>query len=525
MKKLLSIILSLACLAFFFSCDNGSTPEPDPIPEPEYCTITYTSEFDTEHIPGPQVVEKGSLFTESLLPTLNEPGYDLKYWINSNSQICNLGDPINSDMTLRAQWEIKDVTVTYTVEHYQENIYDDNFTLVDKETKKAKWGTSTDPTLLKKDYEGFLPKYPNSEKIAFDGSTVVKIKYTRKIYKIEFDTGAGSKIDSIIAKYGTPITPPENPTLEGYVFESWDKEIPQNIEAGDMLITAVWKDSSLTPEDPDADDDTPEDEPKPKISYTVKHYLESIYRYIDVEYNYRESTDLENTLGEMTEAVAKDYEGYTAKPFEQIKLESEEEQYTVEIYYDLNLSTLTFDTNGGSEIEPITDKCFYSTPYVQQPQRDGYIFDKWIPEIPNYMPLEDMSFVAQWIPNKITVSVDLPENPSDEVTLEDFSNNYNDSTRVFFRAKFAKNTLAIKYNRESEACKWFLDNEPILQDEEVLDDPEACFEFKYNNDYNYYELCLDITKHSQGKHTVLATIIDDDGNLYSSSIDFTIVYP
>jgi hypothetical protein len=64
--------------------------------------------------------------------------------------------------------------------------------------------------------------------------------------------------------------------------------------------------------------------------------------------------------------------------------------------WDINSYTLTFDTDGGSEITPIVQD--YGTPIVPpaKPTRDRYHFIRWEPEIPETMPNHDMTIKAIW---------------------------------------------------------------------------------------------------------------------------------
>ena len=63
---------------------------------------------------------------------------------------------------------------------------------------------------------------------------------------ISFDTDGGSPIENITQHYGTTITPPENPTREGYTFIGWEPAIPETMPANDMTCVAKWQINSYT---------------------------------------------------------------------------------------------------------------------------------------------------------------------------------------------------------------------------------------------------------------------------------------
>ena len=44
---------------------------------------------------------------------------------------------------------------------------------------------------------------------------------TAKEYKVTFDTDGGSQVSSIMVKKYRKISPPEDPTKEGYIFDGW----------------------------------------------------------------------------------------------------------------------------------------------------------------------------------------------------------------------------------------------------------------------------------------------------------------
>ena len=71
-----------------------------------------------------------------------------------------------------------------------------------------------------------------------------------------------------------------------------------------------------------------------------------------------------------------------------------------------NTYTITFDTAGGSEIAPITQDCGTVITAPEAPTREGYTFIGWDKEIPTTMPAENMTVTAQWEINQYTITFD-----------------------------------------------------------------------------------------------------------------------
>ena len=64
--------------------------------------------------------------------------------------------------------------------------------------------------------------------------------------------------------------------------------------------------------------------------------------------------------------------------------------------------TLTFDTDGGSEIAPITAEAGTAITAPAAPTKTGYTFAGWDKPIPEKMPAENMTIKAQWTADKPT---------------------------------------------------------------------------------------------------------------------------
>ena len=72
--------------------------------------------------------------------------------------------------------------------------------------------------------------------------------------------------------------------------------------------------------------------------------------------------------------------------------------------WQVNQYTITFDSNGGTEIDAI--KQDYATEVVAptNPERTGYTFAGWTPGVPATIPAENITCVAQWTINQYTIT-------------------------------------------------------------------------------------------------------------------------
>ena len=85
---------------------------------------------------------------------------------------------------------------------------------------------------------------------------------------------------------------------------------------------------------------------------------------------------------------------------------TQNEALTLYPVWNTNKYTITFDTNGGSEIAPITQDYGTAIAAPADPTREGYTFIGWDREIPATMPAENVTVTAQWEINRYTVTFD-----------------------------------------------------------------------------------------------------------------------
>ncbi len=76
-------------------------------------------------------------------------------------------------------------------------------------------------------------------------------------------------------------------------------------------------------------------------------------------------------------------------------------QWAIESY------TLTFDSAGGSDVDPITQEYNTIVTPPADPTREGHTFDGWEPAVPKTMPAADMTLTALWTPIQYIVTFEL----------------------------------------------------------------------------------------------------------------------
>ena len=82
------------------------------------------------------------------------------------------------------------------------------------------------------------------------------------------------------------------------------------------------------------------------------------------------------------------------------------EALTLYPVWNTNKYTITFDTNGGSEIATITQDYGTQISAPADPTRKGYTFIGWDKAIPVTMPAENMTITAKWKVNSYTITFD-----------------------------------------------------------------------------------------------------------------------
>ncbi|NLE53530.1 MAG: InlB B-repeat-containing protein [Lentisphaerae bacterium] len=72
--------------------------------------------------------------------------------------------------------------------------------------------------------------------------------------------------------------------------------------------------------------------------------------------------------------------------------------------WTVNQYTITFNANGGSDVAAITQDYNSAVTAPAAPTRDGYTFAGWLPAVPEIIPLNGLTCVAQWTVNQYTIT-------------------------------------------------------------------------------------------------------------------------
>ena len=93
--------------------------------------------------------------------------------------------------------------------------------------------------------------------------------------------------------------------------------------------------------------------------------------------------------------------------------------------WTINQYTITFDSNGGSAVDPITQDYDTEVTAPEAPTWEGHIFRGWDPAVPERMPAEDITCVAQWEVETYTVTI-----IGDGVTADNMTPQYGETVNV-----------------------------------------------------------------------------------------------
>ena len=317
------------------------------------------------------IVKNGSAFTAPASDGLTRPdGNTGSYfmWLGSNGNSYASGGSVPADVT--------ELTVQWTAPTYAVTLNTNGGTINNGNVTSYTYGVgATLPTDVTRTGYTFKGWYYNEN---LTGSPVTAISNTEtgnkeywakweiNQYTVTVKPENGEADITITQDYGTAIAAPADPTREGYTFTGWDRDIPATMPAENMTVTAKWKVNQ----------------------YTITFDTNGGSEITPITQDYGTA---------ITAPASPTREGYTFIGWDKaIPATMPAENMTITAKWKVNQYTITFDSNGGSEIAPITQDYGTAITAPADPTREGYTFIGWDKAIPATMPAEDLTITAQW---------------------------------------------------------------------------------------------------------------------------------
>lgn len=371
-RKSMLLLGVIFAAVFFASCQNPFLID---------ATKLYKVSFETNC--SEQIESYRTASVEKIRELQKEDAAFIGWYTNSSftGEAITFPYELNADTTLYAKWNQKYTVVFQTnggteIASYKTDAIKESPDTTREGYAFAGWYES-------EDFGGEAVSFPYQ----LTQKTILYAKWL-KIYTVSFETNGGTELQSYEVSI---LTTSPTTTRSGYNFVGWYKEsalvnlvtFPYTLIA-DTTLYARWEDAS-------------------NAIYTVEHYQQNTdlggYSLIKTE-------KISGEAGNQTEARAQSYTGFTNKVFSQSTI-AEDNSTVLQIYYDRNKYTVTFDANGGSG-NTVTQEFYYGV--IQALTENtytfpGYTFSGWATEADgtvtytdsaNYNATGDATLFAKW---------------------------------------------------------------------------------------------------------------------------------
>ena len=402
----------------------------------------YTLTFDADNGTEATVITQdfGTKFDSPAAPT--KTGYTFAGW---DSEVPETIPAENK--SFKALWTINQYTFTFDADGGSDvaAITQNYGTKIDSPTAPTKTGYT---------FAGWVPAIPETvpaENMSF------KAQWTINQYTLTFDADNGTEATVITQDFGTKFDSPAAPTKTGYTFAGWDSEVPETIPAENKSFKALWtinqytftfdsdggSDVAAITQDYGTKIETPTAPTKP--GYTFAGWVPAIPETVPAENmsfkaqwtinQYTLTFNADN--GTEATVITQDYgtkfdtpadptrEGYTFAGWDMDipeTIPAEDMRFTAK--WIANQYTLTFDSDGGSDVAAITQDYGTKIETPAAPTKTGYTFAGWDNEIPETMPAESMSFKAQWTINQYTLTFNADNGTENVEITQDYGTKF-----------------------------------------------------------------------------------------------------
>ena len=355
---------------------------------------TFTFEVNGGSAIDALTLEYNSALT---LPQSSKQGYDFEGWYSDKELTTKFtGTTVPAkDVTLYAKWVARTDT-HYTVNHYIEGA--SGYELKETETLTGTTDASTEA--IYKSYTGYSPSLDEVEQLVIkaDGSTVINLYYNKNTYTVTFiDAENNNTLATKDVKYNNAIsTLPSDLVKTGYEYSLKDSE--GNIVTASTLIsgnTNVYV--TYTPIEVSITFNRYDEVLNPTISSITEDYGTLVKLPTPVQTGY-------SFVGWYTSS---DFTGAPYAGGQEISMPAE--HLNLYAKFEINEYSISFNSNGGSVVDTITQDYNSSVTAPSAPSKEGYTFAGWysdkdLTKAYNFstMPAENITLYAKWTVNQYT---------------------------------------------------------------------------------------------------------------------------
>ena len=300
-------------------------------------------------------------------------------------------------------------TYDYTVRHIKQ-LPDGTYDEANAEVETQSGQFEALAAVTAKDYGSHYPTNDAGTKqnIKIEKNLTIDVKYDLDNHTLTFETNGGSTIAPVTVRHGNAVARPADPTKDKYTFIGWyvDPEFTEEYDfatvlEADKTIYAKFELTSTPIGDIYVRYDVLHIKQLPDGSYDlanaeVEHLSakkDTTVTAVVKDYRATHHINVNSTLSKLTDTAIQPYPGADGKPV-----------YTIlSVYYDLDFHTLTFDTMGGSRIDPVTVRHGNAVAKPKDPVNGGYIFDGWYTDKTYRTPYnfatvltQDTTIYAKW---------------------------------------------------------------------------------------------------------------------------------
>lgn len=300
-------------------------------------------------------------------------------------------------------------TYDYTVRHIKQ-LPDGSYDEANAEVETLSGKFEALAAVTAKDYGSHYPTNDADTKqnIKIEEGLTIDVKYDLDEHTLTFETNGGSAINPVTVRHGNAVARPADPTKDKYTFIGWyaDPEFTEEYDfatvlEADKTIYAKFELTSTPIGDIYVRYDVLHIKQLPDGTYDlanaeVEHLSakkDTTVTAVIKDYRATHHVNVNRTLSKLTGTAIQPYMGVDGKPV-----------YTIlSVYYDLDFHTLTFDTMGGSRIDPVTVRHGNAVAKPKDPVNGGYIFDGWYTDKTYRTPYnfatpltQDTTIYAKW---------------------------------------------------------------------------------------------------------------------------------